>query len=117
MWVAMFDDLSKDYTIIAPDLRGIGDSSQPKTGYDKKTVAVDIHELVKSLGYKNIDLIGHDIGLMVAYAYAAQYPDEVQKLALLEAPIPGVGDQGTRFSTMKIPGIFILSRVRTLCRW
>ena len=93
MWVAMFDEFGKDYTIIAPDLRGIGDSSQPKTGYDKKTVAVDIHELVKSLGYKKIDLIGHDIGLMVAYAYAAQYPEEVQKLALLEAPIPGIGDQ------------------------
>lgn len=93
MWVAMFDEFGKDYTIIAPDLRGIGDSSQPKTGYDKKTVALDIHELVKSLGYQNIDLIGHDIGLMVAYAYAAQYPDEVRNLALLEAPIPGIGDQ------------------------
>ena len=92
MWIPLFDELGKDYTIIAPDLRGLGDSSRPATGYDKKTLAVDIHELVKSLGYTRIDLIGHDIGLMVAYAYAAQYPNEVRKLALLEAPIPGIGE-------------------------
>jgi len=92
MWTQMFAEFAKNYTIIAPDLRGIGDSSKPKNGYDKKTAAVDIHELVKSLGYKKVDLVGHDIGLMVAYAYAAQFPDEVEKLALLEAPIPGIGD-------------------------
>lgn len=92
MWIPMFDAFGKDYTIIAPDLRGLGDSSRPASGYDKKTAAADIRELVKSLGHGRIDLAGHDIGLMVAYAYAAQYPDEVQKLALLEAPIPGVGD-------------------------
>lgn len=92
MWVPMFDSFGKDYTVIAPDLRGLGDSSRPASGYDKKTAAADIRELVKSLGYERIDLVGHDIGLMVAYAYAAQYPDAVAKLALLEAPIPGVGD-------------------------
>jgi pimeloyl-ACP methyl ester carboxylesterase len=92
MWIPLFDEFGKDFTIIAPDMRGLGDSSRPATGYDKKTMAVDIHELVKSLGYKQIYLVGHDIGLMVAYAYAAQYPNEVEKLALLEAPIPGVGD-------------------------
>jgi pimeloyl-ACP methyl ester carboxylesterase len=79
-------------TIIAPDLRGLGQSSREKTGYDKKTAAVDIHELVKSLGYKDIYLVGHDIGMMVAYAYVAQFSSEVRKLALLDAPIPGVGD-------------------------
>jgi pimeloyl-ACP methyl ester carboxylesterase len=92
MWIPLFDEFGKDYTIIAPDMRGLGDSSRPATGYDKKTIAADIHELVKSLGYEKIDLVGHDIGLMVAYAYAAQYPTEVEKLALLEAPIPGIGD-------------------------
>src|SRR5215467_6837701 len=92
MWVPLFEEFGKDYTMIAPDMRGLGDSSRPATGYDKKTMAVDIHELVNSLGYKNIYLAGHDIGLMVAYAYAAQYPAEVEKFALLEAPIPGVGD-------------------------
>lgn len=92
MWIPLFQELGKDFTIIAPDMRGLGDSSRPATGYDKKTIAKDIHELVKSLGYKQINLVGHDIGLMVAYAYAAQYPNEVEKLALLEAPIPGIGD-------------------------
>lgn len=92
MWVPLFDEFGKDFTIIAPDMRGLGDSSRPATGYDKKTLAIDIHELVKSLGYQKIDLVGHDIGLMVAYAYAAQFPAEVEKLALLEAPIPGIGD-------------------------
>lgn len=92
MWIPLFDEFGKDYTIIAPDMRGLGDSSRPATGYDKKTVANDIRELVKSLGYEKIDLVGHDIGVAVAYAYAAQYPNEVEKLALLDAPIPGIGD-------------------------
>src|SRR6478752_4560391 len=92
MWIPFFPDFGTEFTIIAPDLRGLGNSSKPASGYDKKTVANDIHELVKSLGYKQIDLVGHDIGLMVAYAYAAQFPNEVEKLALLEAPIPGIGD-------------------------
>lgn len=92
MWIPLFDEFGKDFTIIAPDMRGLGDSSRPANGYDKKTMAVDIHELVKSLGYKQINLVGHDIGLMVAYSYAAQFPSEVEKLALLEAPIPGIGD-------------------------
>lgn len=91
MWIPLLEEFGKDYTIIAPDIRGLGESSRPATGYDKKTAAVDIRELVKSLGYERIDLVGHDIGLMVAYAYAAQYPNEVEKLALLEAPIPGIG--------------------------
>lgn len=92
MWIPLFEEFGKDYTIIAPDMRGLGDSSRPPAGYDKKTIAADIHELVKSLGYKQIYLIGHDIGLMAAYAYAAQYPSEVERLALLDAPIPGIGD-------------------------
>ena len=92
MWIPLFEEFGKDYTIIAPDMRGLGESSRPTTGYDKKTMAAEIHELVKGLGYQKINLVGHDIGLMVAYSYAAQYPSEVEKLALLEAPIPGIGD-------------------------
>ena len=92
MWIPLFDEFGKDYTIIAPDMRGLGESSRPVAGYDKKTIAADIHELMKSLGVEKINLVGHDIGLMVAYAYAAQYPDDVEKLALLEAPIPGIGE-------------------------
>ena len=92
MWIPFFDEFGNDFTIIAPDMRGLGESSRPMAGYDKKTIAADIHELVKSLGLEKINLVGHDIGLMVAYAYAAQYPTEVEKLALLEAPIPGIGE-------------------------
>jgi pimeloyl-ACP methyl ester carboxylesterase len=92
MWIPLFADFAHDYTIIAPDLRGLGDSSRPTAGYDKKTMATDVRALAKSLGYEKVYLVGHDIGLMVAYAYAAQYPDEVEKVALLDAPIPGIGD-------------------------
>lgn len=92
MWIPLFAEFGGDYTIIAPDLRGLGDSSRPTAGYDKKNMANDIRALAKSLGFEKIYLVGHDIGLMVAYAYAAQYPDEVEKLALLEAAIPGIGD-------------------------
>jgi pimeloyl-ACP methyl ester carboxylesterase len=98
-WIPLFEKFGQDYTIIAPDMRGLGESSRPATGYDKKTIAADIHELVKSLGYQKIDLVGHDIGLMVAYAYAAQYPTDVRRLALLEAPIPGIGDIWQRVYT------------------
>ncbi len=90
MWNRLLPELSKHFTVIAPDLRGVGESDKPSTGYDKKTMATDVHELVKSLGYDKINLAGHDIGLMVAYAYAAQYPAEVKKLALMDALLPGV---------------------------
>src|SRR3989442_14285061 len=60
MWIPLFDEFGKDYTIIAPDMRGLGESSRPAGGYDKKTIAADIHQLVKSLGYQNVDLVGHD---------------------------------------------------------
>lgn len=90
MWNRLLPELSKHFTVIAPDLRGVGESDRPAGGYDKKNMAKDIHELVASLGYKSINLVGHDIGLMVAYAYAAQYGSEVKKVALLDALIPGV---------------------------
>ena len=90
MWNRLLPELSKHFTVITPYLRGLGESGKPAGGYDKKTMASDIHELVKKLGYKSIKLAGHDIGLMVAYAYAAQYPDEVKKVALLDALLPGV---------------------------
>ena len=62
MWIPLFGEFGKDYTIIAPDMRGLGESSRPATGYDKKTMASDIHALVTRLGYQKIDLVGHDIG-------------------------------------------------------
>ncbi len=90
MWNRLLPELSKHFTVIAPDLRGVGESDKPAGGYDKKTMATDLHELVKKLGYKSINLAGHDIGLMVAYAYAAQFGTEVKKVAFLDALLPGV---------------------------
>ena len=69
MWNRLLPELSKHFTVIAPDLRGVGESGKPVNGYDKKTMANDIHELVKKLGYKNINIAGHDIGLTVSYTH------------------------------------------------
>ena len=95
MWLPLIARLSATHTVIAPDLRGYGDSEKPPTGYTKKAMAQDIHALMDSLGDHRIELVGHDIGLMVAYAYAAQYPDEVERIALMDAFLPGVGDWRT----------------------
>lgn len=84
-WRKVIPALSEHYTVIAPDLRGLGDSSRPDSGYDKRTVAEDIRQLVSSLGFDTISLVGHDIGAMVAYAYAADHRDEVRRLAVLES--------------------------------
>lgn len=92
MWRPLIPELAKTHRVIAPDLRGFGDSSKPESGYDKKTMARDIRALVAALGLKRIALAGHDIGLMVAYAYAAQYPGDVARIALMDAFLPGVGD-------------------------
>lgn len=92
MWLPLIPLLAKNHTVIAPDLRGEGESGKPKTGYDKKNMATDIHALVQSLGYKHVQVVGHDIGLMVAYAYAAMYPSETDSIVLMDAFLPGIGD-------------------------
>jgi pimeloyl-ACP methyl ester carboxylesterase len=92
MWRPLIAELSKTHAVIAPDLRGAGASARPEGGYDKKTLAQDVHALVESLGHRRATVVGHDIGLMVAYAYAAQYPDQVERVALMDAFLPGVGD-------------------------
>src|SRR5258706_3466530 len=97
MWLPLIAKLSDKHTVIAPDLRGFGQSSTPEDGYTKKAMAQDIHALVKSLKYDRIRLVGPDIGLMVAYAYAAQYPGEVDRLVLMEAFLPGVGEWNNVF--------------------
>jgi pimeloyl-ACP methyl ester carboxylesterase len=91
MWKPLAKMLAPRFTVIAPDLPGIGDSSIPKTGIDMKTSAERVHAAVRSLGYSKARVVGHDIGLMVAYAYAALYPQEVEKLVLMDAFLPGVG--------------------------
>jgi pimeloyl-ACP methyl ester carboxylesterase len=90
MWNRLLPELSKHFTVIAPDMRGVGESGKPAGGYDKKNMAVDMHELMKKLGFRHINLTGHDIGLMVAYAYAAQFPADVKKIALMDALLPGI---------------------------
>ena len=92
MWRPLMTELARTHTVIAPDLRGIGQSSIPADGYTKAVMAQDIHALVHSLGSPRIRLVGHDIGLMVAYAYAAQYPSEVDRIVLMDAFLPGVGN-------------------------
>ena len=92
MWRPLMTELARTHTVIAPDLRGIGQSSIPADGYTKAVMAQDIHSLVHSLGSPRIRLVGHDIGLMVAYAYAAQYPSEVDRIVLMDAFLPGVGN-------------------------
>lgn len=95
MWRPLIPELAKTHTVIAPDLRGFGQSSKPASGYDKKSMAQDVHALAASLGFKSAVVVGHDIGLMVAYAYAAQYPNEVNRIVLMDAFLPGVGDWKT----------------------
>jgi len=90
MWMPIMPALGEHFTVIAPDLPGIGDSDIPSDGLDMKSAAVRIHDLAKSLGVQKAEVVGHDIGLMVAYAYAAQFPTEVTKLVLMDAFLPGV---------------------------
>ncbi len=92
MWKPLMTELARTNLVIAPDLRWIGPAKKPEAGYDKKTMAQDVHALAQSLGLSRVRVAGHDIGLMVAYAYAAQYPTEVDRIALLDAFLPGVGD-------------------------
>jgi pimeloyl-ACP methyl ester carboxylesterase len=90
MWRPLIPRLTDKFTVIAPDLPGIGESDIPKDGFDMKTAAIRVHELAKSLGISKSRVVGHDIGLMVAYAYAAQFPSEVEKLVVMDAFLPGV---------------------------
>ncbi len=97
MWTPAMAELVRHHTVIVPDLRGAGGSEKPAGGYDKKTMAVDIHELVKGISGEPAAVVGHDIGLMVAYGYAAQFPADTGKLVLMDAFIPGVGDWRNAF--------------------
>jgi pimeloyl-ACP methyl ester carboxylesterase len=97
MWVPAMKELVKNHTVIVPDLRGAGGSEKPTTGYDKKTMATDIHELVKGITSEPAAVVGHDIGLMVAYGYAAQYPADTSRVVFMDAFVPGVGDWRNAF--------------------
>jgi len=90
MWGPLAAQLAKTHTVIVPDLRGMGRSSRAASGYDKKSQARDIRTVLTALGQDRADVVGHDIGTMVAYAYAATYPDKVTKLVVMDAPVPGI---------------------------
>jgi pimeloyl-ACP methyl ester carboxylesterase len=92
MWRPVIPILAQRFTVIAPDLPGIGDSSIPATGLDMKSAAITLHRFARALGVQKTSVVGHDIGLMVAYAYAAQFPAEVEKLVVMDAFLPGVGE-------------------------
>lgn len=84
----MMPALAKKFHVIAVDLRGMGGSDKPVSGYDKKTMASDIHALVNKLGYKKVNITGHDIGSMVAFSFASNYPEATNRLAMLDVPHP-----------------------------
>jgi len=91
MWVPMALDLARDHTVVVPDLRGMGLSAKPAGGFDKKTQAGDIAGVLDALRIDSADLVTHDIGNMVGYAFAAQYPKRVTRFILIDAPVPGIG--------------------------
>ncbi len=91
VWAPLAAELARDHTVIVPDLRGMGLSSRPESGYDKKTQGQDIAGLLEVLGIHQTDLVTHDIGNMVGYAFAAEYPAMVTRFVLMDAPLPGIG--------------------------
>ncbi len=90
-WRKVMPGLAERFRVIAPDLRGCGDTDRPPDGYDKQTVAADIRRLVEHLGLNTIRLVGHDVGMMVGYAYACAHRGTVSQLVMMEAALPGLG--------------------------
>ena len=130
MWRFVMPQLAaRGYTVLAPDLRGLGDTTKPATGYDKATVAGDIRALVAKLALgTRVNIVGHDLGGMVAYAYAAQNPDEVRSLAILDVPLAGIApwDEITRsprtwhfrfFDVRDVPEMLIAGKERQFLSW
>lgn len=106
-WRKIIPALSEHYTVVAPDLRGCGDTDRPSGGYDKRTVAADVHRLVRHLRLGPINLVSHDVGMMVGYAYACAYPTEVRRLVLMEAALPGLGLEAL-YDAIKYPRMYHL---------
>jgi len=90
MWAPLAAELERDHRVVVPDLRGMGLSSHPDGGFDKRTQAADMRTILTQLGIDHADVVGHDIGTMVAFAYAERYPDKTDRLIVMDAPVPGV---------------------------
>ena len=124
-WRHVMPALAKNYTVIAPDLRGLGESSKPISGYDGKTTAEDIHQLVTKLGFNDIFLVGHDFGVQVAYSYAAAHPNETKRLVILDVPVAGIGPGGNitglwwaQFHNVRdIPEMLVAGHEREYLTW
>jgi len=95
MWAPLAADLAKDHTVVVPDLRGMGLSEHPDAGYTKKNEALDIVGVMDALAVKTAALVTHDIGNMVGYALAAQYPSRISRWVVIDAPLPGIGNWDT----------------------
>jgi pimeloyl-ACP methyl ester carboxylesterase len=108
--------LADRYTVIAVDLRGIGKSKATRAGYDAKTLAIDIHELAGQLAINNPYIVGHDMGGMIAYAYARLYPTETRGIAVLDGPLPGTSSTDLM---VKLPFLwhFTFHRLPKLPEW
>ena len=89
-WLRLIPTLAKTYTVVAPDFRGYGQSDKPETGYEIQTMVEDLRQLLEQLGIKSANIVGHDLGGIVAYVYAAKHRDRVSRLGIIEAPIIGV---------------------------
>ncbi|KQX53925.1 alpha/beta fold hydrolase [Paenibacillus sp. Root444D2] len=100
----MMPELAKYYHVYVVEYRGMGSSDKPQSGYDKKTMAKDIYELAKALGYKSINIAGHDIGATIAYAYAANYPEATKKVVLMDASHPN--DNFLKIPILPPPGVY-----------
>ena len=124
-WRHVMPALAINYTVIAPDLRGLGESSKPISGYDGKTTAEDIHQLVTKLGFNDIFLVGHDFGVQVAYSYAAAHPNETKRLVILDVPVAGIGPGGNitglwwaQFHNVRdIPEMLVAGHEREYLTW
>ena len=125
-WRYIMPALAKNYTVVAPDLRGFGDSSKPITGYDGKTIAEDIYQLMIQLGFNKIFLAAHDVGSQPAFSYTAEHPNNVTKLVIMDFPFPGFlppafGQNGpwwfSFYQTRDIPEALIQGKEREYISW
>jgi pimeloyl-ACP methyl ester carboxylesterase len=126
-WRHIIAALAKNYTVIAPDLRGFGDSSKPITGYDGKTTAEDIYQLISQLGFnKPIFLVAHDVGAQTAYSYAFSHTNNVSKLVIMDFPYPGFlpaefGENGPWWfafhQTPNLPEFLVNGKEREYLSW